>query len=241
MTFISRNRIFRIGAHTSQAERWISEGAALAAVVDRCTSDGTPMMILATWVRGPLARRCGEWLEVAPVSALVLRRTAGGPHLPPGPLPIPHGERKGERGGAGAKASWPPHAMVGDARYEPHATAGFWIRRSYESSRTVDQRGGSTLCCGVPMHQRRNTNDDPRHLGTRASGPLVRRLVGSCTGVSVGAAAHGWCALTFPLTPFRSHTGRGRGDVGGLVRTHGGPRTQWSEMHGTSLMQQPGF
>ena len=29
----------------------------------------------------------------------------------------------------------------------------------------------------------------------------------------IRAAAHGWRALTFPLAPFRSHTGSGRGDV----------------------------
>ncbi len=32
------------------------------------------------------------------VSEPVLRSTPGGPHLPPGPLPLPVGERKGERG-----------------------------------------------------------------------------------------------------------------------------------------------
>jgi len=32
----------------------------------------------------------------ATVAAPVLRSTVGGPHLPPGPLPLPHGERKGE-------------------------------------------------------------------------------------------------------------------------------------------------
>lgn len=63
MTFISRKRIFRIGSDSSQAELWISEGPAFSAVVYRCTGDGTLTMILATWVRGPLARRCGEWLE----------------------------------------------------------------------------------------------------------------------------------------------------------------------------------
>ncbi len=64
---------------------------------------------------------------------------------------------------------------------------------------------------------------------------------GVCTVFRPGAAAHGWRALPFPLAPFRSHTGSGRGNVGELARTHGGPRTQWSEMHGTSLMQHPGF
>jgi hypothetical protein len=43
---------------------------------------------------------------------------------------------------------------------------------------------------------------------------LRDELEEGCTGVSVGAAAHGWHALPFPLAPFRSHTGSGRGDVG---------------------------
>ena len=43
----------------------------------------------------------------------------------------------------------------------------------------MDQRGASILCCGLPMHRQRNTNDDPSHLGTRASGPQVRRMVGT--------------------------------------------------------------
>ncbi len=55
------------------------------------------------------------------------------------------------------------------------------------------------------------------------------------------AAEHGWRALTFPLAPFLSHTGRGRGDVGWLARKNVGPLTQWSDMHGTSLMQNPSF
>ncbi len=91
---------------------------------------------------------------------------------------------------------------------------------------------------------------------------LRDELEEGCTGVSVGAAAHGWRALTFPLAPFLSHTGSGRGGrlvrltgrailgslplpvwerKGGLARTHGGPRTQWSDMHSTGLMQHPSF
>ncbi len=35
---------------------------------------------------------------------------------------------------------------------------------------------------------------------------------GVCNEFRTCAAAHGWCALTFPLAPFRSHTGRGRGE-----------------------------
>jgi len=41
---------------------------------------------------------------------------------------------------------------------------------------------------------------------------LRDELEEGCTGVSVGAAAHSWHALTFPLAPFRSHTGSGRGE-----------------------------
>jgi hypothetical protein len=63
---------------------------------------------------------------------------------------------------------------------------------------------------------------------------------GVCNVFRPGAAAHGWRALTFPLAPFRSH-GERKGGRGGLARKPVGPRTQWSEMPGTSLMQHPGF
>ncbi len=36
---------------------------------------------------------------------------------------------------------------------------------------------------------------------------------GVCNVFRPDAAAHGWRALTFPLAPFLSHTGRGRGNV----------------------------
>ncbi len=114
----------------------------------------------------------------------------------------------------------------------------------------MDQRGASILCCGLPMHQRRNTNDDPSHLGTRASGPQVRRMVGThweaISAVMVRETLAGkvcvsamswagiglqrcqrWCcgvrlaALTFPLAPFLFHAGRGRENVGrGVNVTH---------------------
>jgi len=146
MTFISRNRIFRIGSHTSQAERWISEGTALSAVVYRCTSLGTrasgPLVrrmvgtdweaISAVMVREPLAGKVCvsvmSWKRVAPVSALVLRRTAGTPSPSPWPPSAPTRGAEGGTWGAGANAWWPAHAMVGYARYEPHATSGFLIR-----------------------------------------------------------------------------------------------------------------
>jgi len=41
-----------------------------------------------------------RWQRVSTVSVPVLRCTHGGPHLPPYPLPLPVGERKGERAAA---------------------------------------------------------------------------------------------------------------------------------------------
>jgi hypothetical protein len=39
-----------------------------------------------------------RWKRGSTVSVLVLRSTPGAPHLPPGPLPLPVWERKGECG-----------------------------------------------------------------------------------------------------------------------------------------------
>ena len=64
---------------------------------------------------------------------------------------------------------------------------------------------------------------------------------GVCNVFRPGAAAHGWRALPFPCPPSAPRVGSEGGGRGGLARTHGGPRTQWSDMHGTSLMQLPGF
>ena len=98
----------------------------------------------------------------ATYSVPVLRRTPGGPHLPPSPLPLPrwgrgrgrarphlppsplplpHGERKGGRGGAGAKAWWPVHAMVACwergplARILMDGTGVHWLQRWYCGAR----------------------------------------------------------------------------------------------------------
>ncbi len=113
----------------------------------------------------------------------------------------------------------------------------------------MDQRGASILCCGLPMPQRRNTNDDPSHLGTRASGPQVRRMVGThweaisavmvreTLAGKVCVSAMSWnrvatvSALVLrstpgrshlsPCAPFLFHAGRGREHVGrGVNVTH---------------------
>jgi hypothetical protein len=52
-------------------------------------------------LRGGLARNAyvfvTRWNRFSTVSGPVLRRTPGGPHLPPRSLPLPVEERKGER------------------------------------------------------------------------------------------------------------------------------------------------
>jgi len=56
----------------------------------------------------------------------MLRNTPDGPHLPPRPLPLPHGERKGERGVL-ARKNIATSQMVAQARYAPDEKSGFLI------------------------------------------------------------------------------------------------------------------
>ncbi len=63
-----------------------------------------------------------------PVTASVLRSTPSGPHLPPAPLPLPHGERKGERWGGRERMLGTPRAMVAQIWYVPNEKCGFLIR-----------------------------------------------------------------------------------------------------------------
>jgi len=69
------------------------------------------------------------------------RKGEGAPSPSPGSLPLPHGERKGGRGGAGAKAWWPAHAMVACwergplARILMDGTGVHWLQRWYCGAR----------------------------------------------------------------------------------------------------------
>jgi hypothetical protein len=56
-----------------------------------------------------------------------------------------------------------------------------------------------------------------------------------------GRGAGGEGSPHLPPNPLPLLHGERQGGRGGLVRKHGGPRTQWSNRHGTSLMQHPGF
>ncbi len=307
MTFISRNRIFRIGSHTSQAERWISEGAALSAVVYRCTSLGTrasgpPVrrmvgtdweVISAVMVREPLAGKvCVSamgWNRVATVSALVLRRTAGTPS--PSPWP-PSSPTRGAEGGwwglerknagnrsrnscvLGARASGPhldgwnrgalvavpvlrrtpggPHLPPsplplprwgrGRGRALPPLPAGPF--------RSPTGRGRGRRCIPFPLAPLQLLHGGGRErtpeiahamVACWEGGPLARILMEQGgTGCSAGAGSARLAALTFPPAPFLSPAGRGRGNVAGAKAYWQSP-TQWSQRHGTRLTRNPSF
>ncbi len=89
------------------------------------------------------------------------------------------------------------------------------------------------FCTGIPHDRDRIVADEHRWPAEEASpfrdGRGVQRLPSRCYGARL-ARPH--------LPPTHGEWKGGRGE---LVRTHGGPRTQWSDMHGTSLTQQPGF
>ena len=116
--------------------------------------------MVACWERGPLARILMEqgctgcsagtaahgWRpspSPQPPSSppLGARKGEGAPSPSPGSLPLPHGERKGGRGGAGAKAWWPAHAMVACwergplARILMDGTGVHWLQRWYCGAR----------------------------------------------------------------------------------------------------------
>ena len=76
--------------------------------------------------RSPLSRSAGEGPGVR--AALT---------FPQPPSAPPRGEAGGTWG-AGAKAWWPAHAMVGYARYEPHATSGFLTRLLERRRKSVE-------------------------------------------------------------------------------------------------------
>jgi len=76
--------------------------------------------------RSPLSRSAGEGLGVR--AALT---------FPPSPCRSSTGRGRGDVG-AGAKAWWPAHAMVGYARYEPHATSGFLTRLLERRRKSVE-------------------------------------------------------------------------------------------------------
>jgi hypothetical protein len=94
------------------------------------------------------------------------------------------------------------------------------------------------FCNGIPNDRYRIVADENRWQAGDAS-PFrdergVQRLPSRCCGARLARPP-------LPPGPLPCPHGERKGDVGGLARTHGGPRTQWSDMPGTSLMQHPGF
>ena len=91
---------------------------------------------------------------------------------------------------------------------------------------------------GIPNDRDRIVADENRWQAGDASpfhdGRGVQRLPSRCCGARL-ARPH------LPPGPLPLPHGERKGGRGGLVRTHGGLRTQWPDMHGTSLMQHPGF
>ncbi len=69
--------------------------------------NGTQYLFMGT-LAGIICVSATRWNSVLTVSVPVLRSTPGGPHLPPAPLPLSRGDRKGERSVAEAKECWCP-------------------------------------------------------------------------------------------------------------------------------------
>jgi len=134
----------------------------------------------------------------ATYSVPVLRRTPGGPPLPPSPLPLP----RWGRGRGRALPSLPPRPF----------TASLVARRA--RSRTGRGRFPTCPLGGWTRGHMRGVGVAP----SPSPGPLPLPRWGRGRGRALPL---------LPLAPFLSHTGSGRGDVGGLARKHGGPRTQW--------------
>jgi|GEM_PF-2760167 len=89
--------------------------------------------------RGTLAGNAGvsatRWNRGATVSVPVLRRTPGGPHLPPSLLPLPVGERKGERAARGERRSSNLSRAAPGAARSAERTCGGWRNKALAPQR----------------------------------------------------------------------------------------------------------
>ena len=192
------------------------------------------------------------------------------PHLPPNPLPLPRcGRGRGRvapspsswptsaptRGKEGVRAAltFPPtpfRSHTGRGRGEDEQSSSDPAPASFNDAAFIHQitplpqRGRGAGGEGSPhlppqplplLHGERPGGDeqsssDPAPASHQIT-PLPQR----------GRGAGGEGSPHLPPNPLPLPHGERQGGRGGLVRKHGGPRTQWSNMHGTSLMQHPGF
>ncbi len=94
------------------------------------------------------------------------------------------------------------------------------------------------FCNGIPNDRYRIVADENRWPAGDASpfrdGRGVQRIPSRCCGARLARPP-------LPPGPLPLPHGERKGGRGGLARKPVGPRTQWSEMPGTSLMQHPGF
>jgi len=145
------------------------------------------------------------WNRGALVAVPVLRRTPGGPHLPPSPLPLP-------RWGRGRGRALPP------------LPAGPF--------RSPTGRGRGRRCIPFPLAPLQLLHGGGRErtpeiahamVACWEGGPLARILMEQGgTGCSAGAGSARLAALTFPPAPFRSPAGGEEGGGWGLKRKNAG-------------------
>ena len=144
------------------------------------------------------------------------------PHLPPNPLPLPRCGR-GRGRVAPSPSSWPTSAPT---RGKEGVRAALTFPPTPFRSHTGRGRGEDEQSSSDPAPASFNDAAFIHQIT-----PLPQR----------GRGAGGEGSPHLPPNPLPLLHGERKGGRGGLVRKHGGPRTQWSDMHGTSLMQHPGF
>ena len=168
------------------------------------------------YTRSPLSRSAGEGPGVR--AALT---------FPPAPAAPPRGEAGGMSGAAAILRLRHTRSPLSRSAGEgPGVRAALTFPPTPCRSSTGRGRGGDEQSSSDPAPASFNDAAFIHQIT-----PLPQR----------GRGAGGEGSPHLPPQPLPLLHGERQGGRGGLVRKHGGPRTQWSNMHGTSLMQHPGF